>query len=168
MSLLFSNNPTDDSTDGRHDFDFFHGSWHVRHRRLRHRLVDETQWDEFDGTAQNQPIIGGLGNIDDNLLALPSGTYRAATIRLFDPTQASWSIWWIDGRRMGLEPPVTGRFMGGIGTFFGDDVHQDIPVKVRFVWSNIGPHSAQWEQAFSPDGGNHWEINWTMRFTRTP
>ena len=26
--------------------------------------------------------------------------------------------------------------------------------------------SAYWEQAFSPDGGKTWEVNWRMDFTR--
>ena len=39
-------------------------------------------------------------------------------------------------------------------------------IAVRFIWSDITPRSARWEQAFSPDDGNTWETNWIMEFTR--
>lgn len=152
--------------DGRGDFDFLHGSWTVSHRRLRERLAGCDDWQSFAGTCDVRPIVGGLGNVDDNLLKLPGETYRAATIRLYDPAAAHWSIWWIDGRRCRLEPPVTGRFEGGDGTFLGDDDLAGRPIRVRFVWSGITPARARWEQAFSPDGGITWEPNWTMDFVR--
>lgn len=152
--------------DGRRDFDFLHGRWRVTHRRLRTRLAGDTQWDEFAGTCDAQPIIGGLGNIDDNVLDLPSGSYEAATLRLFDPASRLWSIWWVDARNPGLEPPVRGRFHEGVGTFFGDDVFEGNPISVRFIWSGIGLRSARWEQAFSADGGATWENNWIMLFER--
>jgi hypothetical protein len=58
------------------------------------------------------------------------------------------------------------RFQGGVGTFFANDTFRGKPIRVRFVWSQITPSSAHWEQAFSPDEGKTWEINWKMDFTR--
>ncbi len=153
--------------DGRDDFDFLAGRWDVAHRRLRRRLVGDTRWEEFGGVCESRPIAGGLCNVDDNLLASPSGTYRAATLRVFDPVARLWSIWWVDGRAPRLEPPVHGRFGGGVGAFVGDDALDDgRPVLVRFTWSEITGRSARWDQAFSADGGATWEDNWTMRFAR--
>ena len=152
--------------DGRHDFDFFAGRWKVAHRRLRRRLVGDTAWDEFAGTCETRALIGGLGNVDDNVLELPAGTYRAATLRLFNPGTGLWSIWWVDARHPALEPPVHGRFESGVGTFFGDDTFEDRPIRVRFIWSEITERSARWDQAFSADGGKSFEPNWTMRFER--
>lgn len=153
--------------DGRGGFDFLVGRWTVAHRRLKRRLVGDTRWEEFGGMCESRPIVGGLGNIDDNVLELPAGTYRAATLRVFDPAARRWSIWWVDGRAPRLGPPVHGRFGGGIGTFHGEDVLEDgRPVLVRFTWSGITARSARWDQAFSADGGATWEDNWTMRFGR--
>jgi hypothetical protein len=167
MASLFEKEAADSPVrDGRHDFDFFAGRWSVAHRRLRRRLAGHTQWDEFGGRSELRQIVGGLANVDDNIIALPTGTYRAATVRAFDPATRLWSIWWIDGRSPRLEPPVHGRFENSVGTFLGDDVFEGRPVRVRFIWSEITGTSARWEQAFSPDGGASWEVNWIMRFTR--
>jgi hypothetical protein len=53
-----------------------------------------------------------------------------------------------------------------VGTFVADDTLDGRPIRVRFVWSRITARSAQWEQAFSADGGASWEINWVMQFER--
>lgn len=160
--------PTDPSAkDGRGDFDFFAGRWTVAHRRLRRRLENDSHWDEFGGICENRPIIGGLGNVDDNYIELPAGAYRAVTLRLFEPATRRWSIWWVDSRDMRLGVPVHGGFENGAGTFFGNDTLNQRPIRVRFVWSDITARSAQWQQAFSADDGATWESNWIMRFTRT-
>jgi len=148
------------------DFDFLVGRWSVAHRRLQRRLEACTRWDEFAGTCDLSLILDGQGNLDQNVIDLPGGTYRAATLRVFDPLGQTWSIWWIDARRGQVEPPVRGTFADGVGTFYGDDDWQGRAVKVRFQWTDITPDSARWQQAFSIDGGKTWETNWTMQFTR--
>jgi hypothetical protein len=35
------------------------------------------------------------------------------------------------------------------------------------IWSDITGASFHWEQAFSPDGGTAWEINWIADFVRS-
>ena len=153
--------------DGRADFDFFFGRWAVSHRRLRKRLAGDTNWDAFGGTCDTRPILGGLGNFDDNVIDLPGGSYRAATLRTFDPATRQWSIWWIDGRNpLTIDVPMRGTFAGGVGTFMCEDVFEGHPIQVRFLWSRITGDSPRWEQAFSPDGGKTWETNWIMDFAR--
>jgi hypothetical protein len=150
-----------------HDFDFFHGRWTVAHRRLKDRLAGCTEWELFGGTSHAQPLLGGAGIIDDNVIELPAGSYRAATLRSFDPATKQWAIWWLDGRHPhAIDAPMVGRFENGIGTFFADETFRGRPITVRFLWSAITPTTARWEQAFSPDGGKTWETNWEMDFTR--
>ena len=149
------------------DFDFLIGSWHVHHRRLRERLVGSSEWVAFEGTTKAQKILGGMGNMDDNVLHLPEGTYRAVSLRTFNPETARWSIWWLDGRSPDrLDVPVVGGFADGIGLFFADDVLNDTPIRVRFRWSIPADGNPLWEQAFSADAGTTWETNWTMVFRR--
>ena len=152
---------------GAHDFDFIHGSWTVRHRRLRERLVGSTEWETFGGSMVAEPILGGLGNFDQNVIDLPAGRYQACTLRLFDQDTSLWSIHWVDGRRPQLDPPVVGGFADGIGLFVGSDVLDGRPITVRFEWSDITASSARWEQAFSANGGDSWELNWEMEFRRS-
>jgi hypothetical protein len=65
-----------------------------------------------------------------------------------------------------IEPPVRGGFANGVGIFQGEDTLRGQPIIVRFMWSEITANSARWEQAFSPDAGATWEVNWVMHFTR--
>ena len=149
------------------DFDFLLGRWNVAHRRLKTRLAGRDDWEEFGGTCDCAPVLGGSGNLDDNLIDLPSGAYRAATLRAFDLKSGLWSIWWLDGRFPDrLDVPVIGRFEGGTGTFYADDHLERRTIRVRFVWTRTPAETPQWEQAFSVDAGMSWEPNWVMRFNR--
>jgi hypothetical protein len=152
--------------DGRKDFDFLIGSWRVKHRRLKARLAGSTEWVPFEGWCQCRKTMGGLGNVDDNVLNIPGDAYGATGVRRFDPKLNRWSIWWLDARYPSIEPPVHGGFKDGVGTFVGEDVFEGKPILVRFTWSKITPTTAHWSQAFSPDNGKTWEVNWDMDFER--
>lgn len=149
---------------GASDFDFLHGDWDVAHRRLKRRLVGDTEWQDFPGTCRVRPILGGVGNFDENVLDLPAGRYEACTMRLFN--DGKWLIHWIDGRDPKLDPPMQGAFEDGVGLFLSDETFEGRPVKVRFLWHEVAARSATWEQAMSADGGATWETNWVMRFSR--
>ena len=161
------------------DFDFLIGRWNVRNRRLRRRLVDSEDWEEFDATVVSRRLLDGLGNEDEFRTAYDGG-FVGMAFRFFDPERRRWSIYWADTRRPGvLDPPVFGGFERGvsatlepgthadsIGVFEGDDTHEGTPVRVRFTWSGVTSPTPRWEQAFSADGGSTWETNWVMDLTR--
>jgi hypothetical protein len=153
---------------GSRDFDFLFGSWHVANERLRSRLAGSHDWERFDAVATCRPILGGLGNVDDfRPSAEPWKGFEGGALRLFNPATGLWSIHWADNVTCQLQPPVVGRFVGGMGEFFGDDRHDGRPIQIRFIWSEITADAARWEQAFSPDSGATWETNWVMAFSRT-
>jgi hypothetical protein len=149
------------------EFDFLFGNWLVRHRRLTARLAGSDVWQNFDGQSNTQPILGGMGNIEDNLIDLPDGSYRAAALRTYDAATGKWAIWWNDRRTPHiLDLPVIGQFVDDIGTFMATDTFNGKPIVVRFVWSDVSGQSPRWEQAYSPDNGQSWEVNWVMDFRR--
>jgi len=148
------------------DFDFYVGTWDVANRRLAKRLTGSDEWEEFPAISVAHSFFGTAGNFDE--ITFPTMGFSGATVRLYDAATELWSIYWINSGNPGTlqEPPVVGRFIDGEGLFYADDFHEGIPVKVRFRWSDITATTAHWEQAFSADGGQTWEINWTMDSTR--
>ncbi|MEV0067446.1 MULTISPECIES: hypothetical protein [unclassified Amycolatopsis] len=147
-----------------YDFDFFTGTWQVRHRRLSSPLDSTSDWIEFEGITNAHTHHGGAIHVDEVSLAEPG--HYGFTIRTYDQERKDWTIHWVNNRVGRLEPPVRGRFTDGVGTFYGTDEVDGRPVRVRFVWSEISDTTARWRQAFSVDGGTTWVDNWEMRFTR--
>jgi len=159
--------PLERIPDACRDFDFVLGDWRVRHRRLKERLANCTEWIEFEGEMSTHAVLGGFGNVEDNLLRFPEGEFRAVALRAYNPAEGTWSIWWLDGRFPGrIDVPVVGRFHDGVGTFFAEDEFHGVAITVRFIWSRSSPDQLRWEQAFSTDGRSTWETNWTMDFHR--
>jgi len=147
-----------------HDFDFLFGCWSVSHHRLRERGRGCTIWEEFAGTAETRPLLDGLCNIEEHTIAGTS--VSGIALRTFDRSTRRWSIFWAGERTGRLEPPVFGRFLGNLGTFEGEDVDEGRLVRVKFLWDRSDANAPRWEQSFSYDDGEIWELNWQMNFSR--
>jgi hypothetical protein len=156
------------------DFDFLVGRWHVSNRRLKKRLQDCGEWEEFEATQNNVPLPAGIGNFDDFVADTWLPGFVGLSLRLFSPQTRLWSIYWLDNQTAGLDPdghlrnPVVGKFENGVGIFEGADMQDGQPVLVRFTWCDISENGARWEQAMSADNGESWEMNWQMKFSRIP
>ena len=146
------------------DFDFLIGSWTIVNRQLKTLFADSDDWEVYPSTSICQPIFSGGGNLEE--IIFPTTGARGVTLRLFDTERKQWSLYWANSRTGVLFPPVVGTFTDGRGDFYGDDTHNGAPIKAHFIWSEITPTSARWEQEFSADGGRTWESNWIMEFTR--
>ncbi len=146
---------------GESDFAFLYGRWRVQNR-TRKPLSGSTEWQTFASTSACIPILDGLGNIDE--FRRDSGPF-GTSLRFFDKATRRWSIWWVSTLDGVMQPPVTGGFEGGVGTFEGEDTYAGRPVRVRYTW-RADPASPRWEQAASADGGRTWETNWVMEFSR--
>ena len=151
-----------------HDFDFFLGSWRVQHRRLRRRLAGDQTWEEFEGSTTCQALLGGVVNLNESFTRRASGPSSGLGLRAYDAKTDTWADWYLSGADpLTIDKPGIGRFQDGVGTFLSDDVFEARPIRVRGRFSSLSPSEAQWEQAFSPDGGATWETNWIMRYFRT-
>src|SRR5262249_29247879 len=151
----------------KHDFDFLFGSWNIHNCYLKGRLRHSTEWIEFDARSQVEPLLDGFGQLDRYFAVRDGSPFEGITLRLFDPATGDWTIHWADtANAHALLPPMVGRFTGGVGEFYGDEMANGKKVRCRFVWSRPTADTARWEQAFSEDGGKTWETNWIMTFAR--
>jgi hypothetical protein len=163
--------------DGLHDFDFLAGHWHAHLRRLVGPLTGSTQWIEYEGTLVMAKVWDGRANMEDfKVAAIPRDAQAAAaakrpsidaqTLRLYDPGTGLWSIWLVDAAHGKLGTPATvGSFHDDRGEFFDAEDFNGRTVVVRYVWTRPTPTTAHFEQAFSPDWGRTWEVNWILDVT---
>jgi hypothetical protein len=136
------------SVEGRQDFDFLVGEWEVANRRLKQRHVGSTDWDEFPGRSSMRPILGGLGNVDE--INFPTKGWSGATFRFFNPEKRLWSIYWVNSRDGLMQAPVHGAFRNGVGEFYGEDLDEGRPVRVRYLWSMVTQTTARWSRRSPP------------------
>jgi hypothetical protein len=156
--------------DGSHDFDFLIGDWKAHLKRLPERLVGSTAWIEYDGVSRTHKIFGSNANMEEFEVDDPTAKQhiRAQTLRLYDPSAGQWSIYGLDVDKGTLGLPATvGQFTNGRGEFYDYENWKGRYVLVRYAWTHQGPNAAHFEQAFSPDGGQSWEVNWILDLVRT-
>ncbi len=145
------------------DFDFLRGTWQVANQRLKQRRAGSDDWDHFPATSVFQTLLDGVANVDE--FDCPARGFKGMSLRTLDLARGVWSIYWVNSTQGILRPPVHGSFADGHGEFFGEDMDDGIPVHCRFRWT-VSETAPVWEQAFSTDGGQSWETNWFMRFSR--
>ncbi|WP_344659520.1 hypothetical protein [Catenulispora subtropica] len=143
------------------DFDFLHGRWRLRTRKLRD-VMDPTctDWIEFDSVSEIVPAFGGAGNVELTSLATEP-PQEALTVRLYDAGEDLWRVWYLSTRAPGyMGPADEGRFADGRGTFVCEEELGGRLGLVRHQWTRLDTGRPRWEQAFSFDGGESWETNY--------
>jgi len=152
--------------DGQHDFDFEIGVWKIHLKRLLHPLTGSNAWVEYNGTSVTSKVWNGRANLEQFETNGPSGRVEGLTLRLYNPQARQWSLYWANSKDGILAQPTIGRFKNGRGEFYDQEPFNGRSIFVRYVWSNITPNSAHFEQSFSEDGGKTWEVNWITDQTR--
>jgi hypothetical protein len=146
------------SRDGQRDFDWEIGEWTTRLSRLQRPLSGSNTWVEYQGVTVVRPVLNGSANLVELKVEGPAGRIEGLSLRLYNPETRQWSLNFAGGGA--LTPPVYGQFRDGRGVFYGQDTLGGRAILVRFIISDVTASSARFEQAFSDDGGAHWEVNW--------
>ena len=152
--------------DGQHDFDFEIGTWKTHISRLVRPLTGSTTWIEFEGTSVVRKIWNGRANLVELEVDGPTGHIEGLSLRLYNPQSHQWSLNFANSSSGTLSQPTIGEFKNGRGEFYDQESFNGRTILVRNVWSDITPDSCRFEQAFSDDGGNTWEVNWIATDTR--
>jgi hypothetical protein len=152
--------------DGQHDFDFEIGTWKTHLRRLLHPLTGSTTWVEYEGTTVVRPVWSGRANLVELEAEGASGHIEALSLRLYDPRSRQWALNFANAASGRVGVPTVGEFRDGRGEFFDQETLDGRAILVRFVITRDGADTCRFEQAFSGDGGESWEINWIATDTR--
>ena len=153
--------------DGQHDFDFSIGTWKTHVSRLQKPLTGSTSWVEYDGISVVREILNGHANLFELTADGSAGHIEGVGLRLYNPLSHQWSLNWANGKTGILGVPTIGEFKNGRGVFVDQESFDDRVILVRNSFVDITPNSARFEQTFSDDGGETWETNWVMTFTRS-
>lgn len=148
------------SPDGRHDFDAHIGTFKTHVRRRVGILTNSNRWAEYDGVSTVHSLWQGRANIVELDAAGEQGHLEFLSLRLYNPSTGQWSLNAVNSSVGVLDTPTVGRFTNGRGEFYD---HQDFngrPIIVRFVITSPSRDAFHFEQAFSADGGQTWEVNW--------
>ncbi len=153
------------ATSSQNDFDFLVGKWKVQNRKLKTRLNNCVEWDEFESELHMRKTL--MGNIENYYATFDEKPFEGMAIRLFNPVSRLWTIFWVDTSNPIMdEHPVTGSFENGLGKFYTTDTLNDKPIIVIFQWDAREPQHPIWSQAFSEDDGKTWEWNWEMKLSK--
>jgi hypothetical protein len=145
------------------------GTWKGRLKRLLNPLTGSTTWVEYDATQVTRKVMDGRAIMDEFTADGPETHSRieGLTLRMYKPESREWYIYWANVKTGPLSlPPTVGRFNNGRGEFYDHEEFGGRMIFVRYVWSDITPNSARFEQSFSADGGKTWEPNWICTITR--
>ncbi len=154
------------SRDGSRDFDFEIGEWSTHVKRLQRPLSGSTTWLEYAGTTIVRGVLGRRANLAELAIEGPAGRIEGAALRLYNPETRQWSVNYFSAADGTLTAPLFGAFRDGRGIFFGQDTLAGRAVLVRFVILKESEDRYRFEQSFSADGGEHWELNWVATDTR--
>jgi hypothetical protein len=158
--------PASADQDGQHGFDGLFGTWNYHVKRLMHPLTGSTTWIEFPATGTCYRIWGGRAQLDTFEADDPTRHIEGLVVRLYNPQNNQWSLNWAISRTGTPDPPQIGKFKTGHGDFYTQDTINGKTIFVRYDWSKINTDTPHFEQSFSDDGGQTWEVNWITDQTR--
>ena len=151
---------------GQRDFEPLLGRWSF-HLKVRLKpLTGSTEWIDYTGPGECQPLWHGRAQLDTIDLQGPTKHIQGLTVRLFNPKTHEWRLYWANSRDGLVVVPQIGQFKAGHGEFYAQDVLDDKSILVKFDWSALTSKSPHFEQSYSNDGGKTWEVNWISDQTR--
>jgi len=154
--------------DGQHDFDFELGNWTIHLAKLVNPLMGSSTWIKFDGTSVTRKVWDGRSQLEQFETDGAAGHIEGLTLRVYNPQSHQWSLYWANSKDGTLFQPLIGEFKNGRGEFYDQETFNGRAIYNRFIWSEITPNSAHFEQSFSDDGGKTWETNWITDQARVP
>jgi hypothetical protein len=148
------------------DFDYQFGAWRVRVARLLDPASSSPRWVHYDGTHVVTPLLGGRANIGVLEVSGPSGRLEGLQLRLYDSANAQWRLSFASGSDGIVQPPSSGRFENGRGTFFSSERIGAFDARVRTTATQLSATAYRDVIAYSRSRGDAWHTVWTATYTK--
>ena len=163
-NVLYAQNPQ--ATCNYTDFDFWLGEWNIEQEILGKnghylKLPASNTVEKIVGDCAIIEIWNGDVQFFWEGMSEPE-KLSAMSIRTFNETDSTWSIYWMDSRTKKLSDPYIGKFNGQRGEFFRDDETG----LSRITFYNITPDSVKWELQVFNKMNDNWTSVWKMKFIR--
>jgi hypothetical protein len=129
-------------------------------------LSGSTNWLEYEGTTVVSKVLDGRANLVELKVSGPAGRLEGLSLRLYNPQSRQWSLNFANVNDGTLVTPSIGEFKNGRGEFYNQETFNGRAIFVRFVITRISDDQYRFEQSFSNDGGQTWELNWIAIDTR--
>lgn len=144
--------------DSSQYFDFWVGEW-------------VASWDEGNGVEQlgvntiTKSLDGKVIVENFRIEKGQSRGFKGTSISVFQPRLKRWKQAWADNQ--GGYFDFTGSFEGEKRIFETDTVKRgELEVKQRMVFYDIQADSMTWDWELSRDGGETWELQWRVMYSR--
>ena len=152
---------------GLNDFDFMVGTWEVTNHRLKERAIGSNEWETFTNKTEfYEPFMNGHANMDRSWFKLGGRDVEGVSIRVYNPQNNEWTIYWMADVYPVLTEQVRGSWNGDTGLFYGEEEYEGITYRMRFLWKKKSENYVEWEQAYFLPKKNEWETNWKMELRR--
>jgi len=130
------------------EFDFWIGEW-------------ELTWGENNhGTNRIEKVMGGAV-IQENF---ETDGYQGLSVSVFSREDHRWHQTWVDSSGAYLD--FTGDFTDSRMILARNGIVDGNPVKQRMIWYDIERDQFKWNWERSDDGGQNWQINWSIQYHR--
>jgi hypothetical protein len=143
--------------DDQHDFDSFAGTWKCHTKYRAHPFAASDPWIEYDGTEIFQKIWDGA-MLESSAVAGAKGP-TGLMLYTYNPQSHQWYVYFASSKDGKLGPPNVGEFRNGRGEFFAQDTLNGKLMLNRYIWSQIASNPPHYEESWSSDGGQTWELS---------
>lgn len=152
------------------DFDFWLGDWQLGQRIWSGK---DDAFEPYEARSQVRAVEGGgalLESFEGEVRFFWAGMdeprrIRGASVRVYEPTENQWRIFWIDTLERNFGPPFKGAFSAGSGEFLRvDPVGGAPPTRIRFL--PLSETRVDWDLAIRPPEAAGWQSLWSIEFKR--
>jgi hypothetical protein len=153
------------------DLAWFIGEWEVHSRMLMNAETDE--WLEEDLRAVHTYELGG--NLIFEHFGGPLGgtPFEAWSLRKYNVNTGNWEQRWVDvspggfANWLGQWNAETQTFTGYAMRFIDDEFNLTGNDGAREIFDNITEAGFDWRYEQTSDGGENWNITWTLQYRRS-